>query len=104
MAKKHRSSSEGTHSPLASRRELDRFLDGLAKVRERVKDRDEQQEAMRRYVQENTNREERERLAGRAFADAFKSPSQKLGTAKPSSSTRARRSEKRRSPRKKSRR
>jgi hypothetical protein len=70
--------------PLAGRSELNAFLAGVAKLRERVKDLQtaEQEQALRTYVQKNASRAKQQRLFGRAFADALKSPSQKLGTAK----------------------
>ena len=108
MARQSKSSSAGSHPQLASRRELNEFLEGIAKLRERVQDLApaEQERALRAYILKNASREEQQRLFGRAFADALKSPSQKLGTAKaPSESPgRGARSKKRRNARKKSRR
>ena len=84
MARKSKTAPDSGHPPLATRRELNAFLAGVAKVRESVKDLTpvEQAEALRAYVQKNASRAEQRRLFGRAFADALKSPSQKLGTAK----------------------
>jgi len=106
MAKKSKSLADGARPPLASRSKLNRFLVGVAKLRERVKHLEpvQQHQALRTYLQENTSRRQREQLFGRAFADALKSPSQKLGTAKAPSGGRARGSKKRRRTRKKSRR
>jgi len=106
MAKKSKSLADSARPPLASRSKLNRFLAGVAKLRERVKHLEpvQQHQALRTYLQENTSRRQREQLFGRAFADALKSPSQKLGTAKAPSGGRARGSKKRRRTRKKSRR
>jgi hypothetical protein len=84
MARQSKSSPASGRPPLASRRELDEFLEGIAKLRERVQDLApaEQQLALRGYIIKNASREKQQRLFGRAFADALKSPGQKLGTAK----------------------
>jgi hypothetical protein len=76
---------------IASRDELNTFLTKLAKVKTKVEDEDEtgRHEAIRSCLQQ-TDRQQLQRLVGRAFADALKSPSQKLGTAKPPSSQAAR--------------
>jgi hypothetical protein len=84
MARQSKSSPASGRPPLASRRELNEFLEGIEKLRERVQDLApaEQEQALRAYVLKNASREQQQRLFGRAFADALKSPTQKLGTAK----------------------
>jgi hypothetical protein len=84
MTREPKTPRDSDHPQLATRRELNAFLEGVAKVRESVKDFTpvEQEEALRAYVQKNANRANQRSLFGRAFADALKSPSQKLGTAK----------------------
>ena len=84
MARESKSSPASGHPPLASRRELNEFLEGIEKLRERVQDLApaEQQLALRAYIVKNASREEQQRLFARAFADAMKSPGQKLGTAR----------------------
>jgi hypothetical protein len=84
MTREPKTTHDSDHPLLATRRELNAFLAGVAKVRESVKDLTpvEQEEALRAYVHKNASRAKQRRLFGRAFADALKSPSQKLGTAK----------------------
>lgn len=74
------------HPKLASRERLNAFLEGVAKLQMKIEDEEpvKQQEALRSYLQQ-FDRRELQGLMGRAFADALKSPSQKLGTAKPPS-------------------
>ena len=76
--------SDSGQPRLASRRELNRFLAGVARQRESVKHLPlaEQERELRAYVQRDTSLEKQRQLVARAFADALKSPSQKLGTAK----------------------
>jgi hypothetical protein len=69
---------------IASREELNRFLAKLAKLQPRDKEEEEEErEQAIRSSLGRIKRRELQRLMGRAFADALKSPSQKLGTAKP---------------------
>jgi hypothetical protein len=81
-----RQSPEMEHPKFASREELNSFLDGLEafKKKARNEDKAKQQEGIRSYLQQ-FERSYLQGLMGRAFADAMKSPSQKLGTAKPPS-------------------
>jgi len=77
----------GTERPaVATRDKLNVFLDQLAALKSKLQHEEEtkQQEAIRAYLQ-RIGRQELQRLISRAFADALKSPSQKLGTAKPPS-------------------
>ncbi len=71
---------------LASRDELNSFFDKLEAFKKKAKleGKASQQEAIRSYLQQ-FGRLELQGLMGRAFADAMKSPGQKLGTAKPPS-------------------
>ena len=71
---------------LASRDELNSFLDKLEAFKKKAKheDKAKQQEVIRSYLQQ-FRRLDLQALMGRAFVDAMKSPSQKLGTAKPPS-------------------
>jgi len=62
---------------IASRDELNAFLEPLTTLKKG-------DEAIRSYLQQ-FNPKELQMLMSRAFADALKSPSQKLGTAKPPS-------------------
>jgi anti-sigma factor RsiW len=73
---------------VASRNELNAFLDQLTTLKEssRHEEAINQREAVRTYLQ-RFDRQQLQRLIGRAFADALKSPSQKLGTAKPPSAS-----------------
>ena len=81
-----RQSPEMEHPKFASREELNSFLDKLEAFKKKTKHEDKarQQEAIRSYLQQ-FERSDLQGLMGRAFADAMKSPSQKLGTAKPPS-------------------
>ena len=63
---------------IASRDELIAFLEPLAALR------DKSAEGIRPYILQ-FDRQTLQAFMGRAFADALKSPSQKLGTAKPPS-------------------
>lgn len=74
------------HPKFASREELNSFLERLSAFKKKVEDKDKakQQELIRVYLQQ-FDRSKLQELMGRAFADAMKSPSQKLGTAKPPS-------------------
>jgi hypothetical protein len=71
---------------MATRNELNAFLAQLGTLKKDVKNEEDikQREVIRSYLQQ-FDRQELQRLMGRAFADALKSPSQKLGTAKPPS-------------------
>jgi hypothetical protein len=87
MAKTPRRQSTNLERPkIASRDELNAFLAKLAKLQTKADDEEEteRQEAIRSYLQK-FDRQELQKLKSRAFADALKSPSQKLGTAKPPS-------------------
>jgi hypothetical protein len=95
------------HPSLASRDQLNEFLNGVARIRKETEHEDEetQQQALRSYLQK-FDRLELQKLMGRGLADALKSPSQKLGTTQPPSTepTRGgRRRKKRASAKKKSR-
>jgi hypothetical protein len=81
-----RQSPEMERPKLASREELNSFLNKVEAFKKKAKDEDKarQQEALRSYLQQ-FERSDLQGLMGRAFADAMKSPSQKLGTAKPPS-------------------
>jgi len=74
------------HPKFASREELNFFLDKLSAFKKKVEKEDKarQQELLRVYLQQ-FDRSKLQELMGRAFADAMKSPSQKLGIAKPPS-------------------
>ena len=74
------------HPKFASREELNSFLGKLSAFKKKVEDKDKakQQELIRGFLQQ-FDRSKLQELMGRAFADAMKSPSQKLGTAKPPS-------------------
>jgi hypothetical protein len=79
------------HPSLASRDQLNAFLDGVARIRKETEHKDEetQQHALRTYLQK-FDRLELQKLMGRGLADALKSPSQKLGTTKPPSTGKSR--------------
>lgn len=81
-----RQSPEMEHPKFASREELNSFLDKLEAFKKKAKHEDKarQQEVIRSFLQQ-FERSDLQGLMGRAFADAMKSPSQKLGTAKPPS-------------------
>ena len=70
----------------ASREELNSFLNRLEAFKKKAKPEDaaRQQEVIRSFLRQFA-RSDLQGLMGRAFADAMKSPSQKLGTAKPPS-------------------
>jgi hypothetical protein len=74
------------HPSLASRDQLNAFLDGVARIRKKTEREGEekQQQALRSYLQK-FDRLELQKLMGRGLADALKSPSQKLGTTQPPS-------------------
>src|SRR3974377_764778 len=71
---------------LASREELNSFLNKVEAFKKKAKHEDKarQKEALRSYLHAS-ERGALHGLMGRAFADAMKSPGQKLGTAKPPS-------------------
>jgi hypothetical protein len=71
---------------IASREQLNAFLNELAAVNKsnEHEDKAQQNEAVRYFLQK-FDRKTREQLIGRAYIDALKSPHQKLGTAKPPS-------------------
>ena len=71
---------------MATRDELNAFYAQLGSLKKSIKQEEDikQREAIRSYLQ-RFDRLELQRLMGRAFADALKSPSQKLGTARPAS-------------------
>ncbi len=71
---------------IATREELNAFFTHLSTLKKDIKHEEDikQREAIRSYLQQ-VGRQELQRLIGRAFADALKSPSQKLGTARPPS-------------------
>jgi hypothetical protein len=84
-----RQTSDMDHPKFASREELNFFLGKLSAFKKKVEkeDKTRQQELLRVYLQQ-FDRSKLQELMGRAFADAMKSPSQKLGTAKPPSGAR----------------
>jgi hypothetical protein len=88
-------SSATERPPVATRGELNKFLDELVALKERVKQKGvtRQREVVRTYLQ-GFGRQKLQRLLGRAFADALKSPSQKLGAAKPPSAAKTKRNNK----------
>lgn len=71
---------------LATRDELNAFFARLGSLKKVINHEEgiKQREAIRSYLRQ-FDRQELQRLMGRAFADALKSPSQKLGTARPPS-------------------
>jgi hypothetical protein len=77
MPKTPRNQNDVQPPKIASRDELNAFLEPLTTLKKG-------DEAIRSYLQQ-FSRKELQTLMGRAFADALKSPSQKLGTAKPPS-------------------
>ena len=85
MAKRpHTPSADSKRTDLASREELNSFFDGLKKLKRGAETEGKKTELG--IVREHLRRFDRqtlERLLNRAFADALKSPGQKLGTAKP---------------------
>src|SRR5262249_18532743 len=74
------------HPKFASREELNFFLDKLSAFKKKVEKENKarQQELLRVYLQQ-FDRSKLQELMGRTLADAMKSPSQKLGIAKPPS-------------------
>ena len=115
MAKKPREPEEPTESnsvQAASRKDLHDFLSDVKEAQDKIKDDDVlvRQQALRAHLAENYDRKTLQGLLLRAYGDALKSPSQKLGTAKAPSGdrTRTRKAERgrktRRRARKKSRR
>jgi hypothetical protein len=87
MAKRQsRPSSNPERKKIASRRELNAFLGKLAKLQPPVDDDEEtdRQDAIRSSLQQ-IDRQTFQSLIARAYADALKSPGQKLGTARPPS-------------------
>ena len=79
----HGQTSDSKRPQVATREELNNFLDRLASLKENLRDEEAttQREAIRSYLQ-TIGREKLRQLMKRAFGDALKSPSQKLGTAK----------------------
>jgi hypothetical protein len=93
MAKKPREPEEPTESVSvspASRKNLHDFLSNVKKAQDRNKDDDVlvRQQALRAYLAEHYDRKTLQALLLRAYGDALKSPSQKLGTAKAPKPTR----------------
>jgi len=78
--------------PQASRKELQDFLSDVKEAQDRNKDDDVlvRQQALRTYLSEHYDRKTLQGFLLRAYGDALKSPSQKLGTAKPPSVDRPR--------------
>lgn len=92
MAKKSKEPSESGSVPHASREDLQAFLRDVAKVQKSfthdyvvVR-----QQALRAYLNKHYDRKTLQGFMLRAYGDAFKSPSQKLGTAKAPSGDRPR--------------
>ena len=84
MAKTPRKLGPGTNRPpVATRSELNAFLGQLAALKNKFQHEEpiSQREAIREYLR-GFDRQQIQQLIGRAFADALKSPSQKLGTAR----------------------
>src|SRR5215813_11744517 len=95
MAKKPREPEEPTESVSvspASRKNLQDFLSDVKKAQDKIKDDDVlvRQQALRAYLAEHYDRKTLQGLLLRAYGDALKSPSQKLGTAKAPSGDRSR--------------
>jgi hypothetical protein len=82
MAKSKSASPTARSTKLADREELQKFLSGLEEVRKEHADdpKIEQDQATLSYFAK-FKRTKLKQLMGRAFVDALKSPSQKLGTA-----------------------
>ena len=112
MAKQPKEPFKRDSVPQASRKELQDFLSDVKEAQDRNKDDDVlvRQQALRTYLSEHYDRKTLQGFLLRAYGDALKSPSQKLGTAKAPSGdrTRTRKAERggktRRRTRKKSRR
>ena len=95
MAKKPREPEEPTESnsvQAASRKDLHDFLSDVKKAQDKIKDDDVlvRKQALRAHLAENYDRKTLQGLLLRAYGDALKSPSQKLGTAKAASGDRQR--------------
>jgi hypothetical protein len=95
MAKQPKEPKEPTESssvPQASRKELNDFFSDVKKAQDRNRDDDVlvRQQALRAYLAEHYDRKTLQGLLLRAYGDALKSPSQKLGTAKAPSGDRQR--------------
>jgi hypothetical protein len=84
--------SESVPVPQASRKDLQDFLSDVKKAQERIKDDDVlvRQQALRAYLNEHYDPKTLQGFMLRAYGDALKSPSQKLGTAKAPSGDRPR--------------
>ena len=82
--KEPKAPTESNSVPHASRKDLQDFLSGVKKAQDRNEDDDVlvRQHALRIYLQEHYDRKMLQSLLLRAYGDALKSPSQKLGTAK----------------------
>jgi len=76
--------SEISSVPQASRKELNDFFSDVKRAQDKNKDSDVlvRQQALRAYLAEHYDRKALQGLLLRAYGDALKSPSQKLGTAK----------------------
>ena len=92
MAKQPKEPTESNSVPQASRKELDDFFSDVKKAQDRSKDDDVlvRQQALRAYLAEHYDRKALQGLLLRAYGDALKSPSQKLGNAKAPSGDRTR--------------
>src|SRR5215470_10865395 len=93
MARQPKEPQEPTESnfvPQASRKELNDFFSDVKKAQDRNKDDDVlvRQQALRAYLAEHYDPKMLQGLLLRAYGDALKSPSQKLGTAKAPTRTR----------------
>jgi hypothetical protein len=83
---------ESDSVPQASRKDFQDFLNGVKKAQEKIKDDDVlvRQQALRAYLNEHYDPKTLGSFLLRAYGDALKSPSQKLGTAKAPSGDRTR--------------
>ena len=90
--KEPKAPTESNSVPHASRKDLQDFLSGVKKAQDRNEDDDVlvRQHALRIYLQEHYDRKMLQSLLLRAYGDALKSPSQKLGTTKTPSGDRPR--------------
>jgi hypothetical protein len=84
--------TESNSVPHASREALQDFLSDVKEAQDKIKDDDVlvRQQALRAHLAENYDRKTLQSLLLRAYGDALKSPSQKLGTAKAPSGDRPR--------------
>src|SRR5690242_10494776 len=84
MAKQPKEPFERDSVPQVSRKDFQDFLSGVKETLDRNKDDNVlvRQQALRTYLSEHYDRQTLQGFLLRAYGDALKSPSQKLGTAK----------------------